>query len=103
MAINKQMVLLVLKLMKLCGWWGLTNLVPRISPTAVTLFLSVTSIIFYCCNNCNFPLQVLNLLLFPALLMHKAFCTFPWVQAGQRQHAAVPDGKLFADCPAIHL
>lgn len=67
MAINKQMVPWVLKLMKLGGWWGLTNLVPCISPTAITLFLSVTSVIFHCCNSCNFSLQVLNLFLFPAI------------------------------------
>lgn len=76
------------------GWVvGLTNLVPCISPAAITLFLSVTSIIFHCCNNCNFFLRVLNLFLFPAILIHKAFCAFPRVRVGQRQHTAVPDGK----------
>lgn len=94
MAINKQMVPWVLKLMKLGGWWGLTNLVPSISPAAITLFLSVTSIIFHCCNNCNFFLRVLNLFLFPAILIHKAFCAFPRVLVGKRQHTAVPDGNL---------
>lgn len=98
MAINKQMVPWVLKLMKLGGWWGLTNLVPCVSPTAITLSLSVTSIIFHHCNNCSFSLQVLNLLLFPAILTYKAFCAFPWVPFGQRQHTTV---TLFADCPAL--
>lgn len=80
--------------MKLGGWWGLTNPVPCISPTAVTLFLSVTSVIFHCPSNCSFSLQVLNLFLFRAILMRKAFCAFAWVLVGQRQHTAVPDGKL---------
>lgn len=101
MAINKQMVPWVLKLMKLGGWWGITNLVPFLSPTAITLFLSVTSVIFHCCNNCNCSLQVLNLFLFPAILMHQALCAFPWVLVGQKQHTAIADGKLFADCRAL--
>lgn len=78
MAINKQMVPWVLKLMKLGGWWGLTNLVPSISPTVVTFFLSVTSVSFHCCNKGNLSVQVLNLFCSPAVLMYKASCAFPW-------------------------
>lgn len=60
------------------GWVVRINLVPSISPTRVTLFLSVTSISFHCCNSSNFSAQILNLFCSPAVLMYKASCAFPW-------------------------
>lgn len=92
MAINKQMVLWVLKLMNV--WMVGINKSCSLYLPHCSNPVSVTSIIFYCCHNCNFPLQVLNLFLFPALLMHNSFCTFPRVPARQRKHTAVPDGEL---------
>lgn len=92
MAINKQMIPCALNLIKL-GVMGVN--VPCTSYSSLcnnpVSFCSLYNLSPL--NKCYFLVWVLNLFVFPSVLMEKALCTFLWLPVGQRQHSAVPDGN----------
>lgn len=99
MAINKQMIPCASNLIKLG--------VVRVNVSCTSYSSLCNNPVSFCnlyslspLNNCNSLLWVLNLFVFPSVLMQKALCTFSWLPVGQRQHSAVPDGSCLSWVPS---